>query len=71
MVVCKYNIRRMPSSCFGSQHGTEAEWMCEFEVSVFRMCRPFLATRLKIRAKRSRNRLSNLTTLDLFHPMFR
>jgi hypothetical protein len=35
MVVCTYNFRRMSSSCFGSQHGTQAEWMCKFEVSVY------------------------------------
>jgi hypothetical protein len=36
-----------------------------------RMGRPFLAMRLKIRAKQSKNRLSNLTTLGLLPPMFR
>jgi len=34
MVVCTYHNRGMSSLCFGSQHSTEADWMCGFELCI-------------------------------------
>jgi len=35
MAVCAYHSWRMSNSYSGSQHGTEADWMGEFEIVVY------------------------------------
>jgi hypothetical protein len=35
MAVCSYHSWRKSSLCSGSQHGTEADWVSEFEIVVY------------------------------------